>query len=228
MPRKKDLAHKTENDIFATRLREIMRARGENQTTLAAKTNMQRQTISLYRNGQSKPDTDRLAALAMVLGVSTDWLLGLSDVASPDLDIKAICQKTGLSETAVQNICTLKGPLFQTGLCVFLENAEFIAFCNGFARLSLNVALAKEYEQSTPYQGEDIIFPENDAYRGKFLQGYDVCEYMYQKLIRDFSEAVDSISGLHALRDYVAIKRREGLSTFLDSLSKTTLSPENE
>jgi len=226
MPRKKDLAYNTENRPFATRLRYIMDARGENQTTLAEKTKMQRQTISLYMSGQSKPDTDRLTALANALVVSTDWLLGLSDVISPDLEIKEICKKTGLSEKAVYTICALNSPLFQTGLCAFLENTEFIAFCNGFARLSLNVALAKEYEQNTPYQGEDIISTIDDAYHGKLLQGYDVCEYMYQKLIHEFSEAVDAVSGLRALREEVAIKRREGLPAFLDSLSQ--LSSEDE
>lgn len=83
MPRKSDPAYKTESSIFATRLREIMRERGENQTTLADKISaqyvtIQRQTISLYMSGQSRPDTERLTAIAKVLNVSADWLLGLT------------------------------------------------------------------------------------------------------------------------------------------------------
>ncbi len=82
MPRKAVPAYETENDVFPKRLKEIMKERGENQTSLAKKiteqyVTIQRQTISLYMNGQSKPDTERLTAIAKVLNISADWLLGL-------------------------------------------------------------------------------------------------------------------------------------------------------
>lgn len=110
MPRKSDPAYKTENSVFATRLREIMKERGVNQTSLADKittqyVTIQRQTISLYMNGQSKPDTERLTVLAKTLDVSADWLLGLSDVQSRDGELKQVCNYTGLSEDAIKNIC---------------------------------------------------------------------------------------------------------------------------
>lgn len=109
MPRKNDPAYKTENSVFATRLREIMKERGESQTTLAAKISsqyvtIQRQTISLYMNGQSKPDTERLIAIAKVLDVSADWLLGLSDIQSEDWEVRQVCEYTGLSQTAVERL----------------------------------------------------------------------------------------------------------------------------
>ena len=112
MPRKKDLPYNTENDIFATRLREIMQIRGENQTTLSAKTNMQRQTISLYMNGQSKPDTERLTSIAQALNVSSDYLLGLSNVKSLDVNLQAICEYTDLSESTLNNLSDLSKFLF--------------------------------------------------------------------------------------------------------------------
>lgn len=109
MPRKNDPAYKTENSVFATRLREIMKERGENQTTLADKITsqyltIQRQTISLYMSGQSRPDTERMTAIAKVLNVSTDWLLGLSDVPSQDGEVKQVCKYIGLSQTAVERL----------------------------------------------------------------------------------------------------------------------------
>ncbi|MBQ3405028.1 MAG: helix-turn-helix transcriptional regulator [Oscillospiraceae bacterium] len=92
------------DDVFSNRLREIMNTRGENQKTLASKTGVQRQTISLYLNGQSKPDSDRLAALCRALDVSADYLLGLSDIGSTSPNIKAICSATGLSEKAAARL----------------------------------------------------------------------------------------------------------------------------
>ena len=107
MPRKKDLPYMTENDIFATRLREVMASKGTNQTKLAAQLmeehgqTMQRQTLSQYMNGQSKPDTERLAMLCKTLGVSADYLLGLTEVQSADPNFQVACKYTGLTEEAV-------------------------------------------------------------------------------------------------------------------------------
>ena len=96
MPRKTEPAYETENGVFPKRLKEIMKERGENQTSLAKKikeqyVTIQRQTISLYMNGQSKPDTERLAAIAQVLNVSADWLLGLSKTKSTSANVQYVC-----------------------------------------------------------------------------------------------------------------------------------------
>lgn len=107
MPRKKDLPYNTDGDVFATRLREVMEERGINQTQLSALLlekydhSMQRQTISLYMNGQSKPDTERLTLLCKALNVSADYLLGLAEHETPNEDMRAMCEYTGLSEEAL-------------------------------------------------------------------------------------------------------------------------------
>lgn len=109
MPRKSAMSYETQGDTFAKQLTAIMKERGETQTSIAAKiTDMglpiQRQTISLYMNGQSKPDTDRLAMLAKALNVSSDWLLGLSTVSSPDTNIRAVCNMTGIDQEIVKHL----------------------------------------------------------------------------------------------------------------------------
>lgn len=108
MERKADRAYKTSGEIFASRLTEIMKDRGLNQTHLQAKIleqsgkTLQRQTISLYMNGQSKPDTERLTLLCRALDVSADYLLGISEQESIDPEINAICAYTGLSKEGVE------------------------------------------------------------------------------------------------------------------------------
>ncbi len=154
MERKSERAYQTEKSVFASRLTEIMEARGLNQTHLQAQIleqsgkTLQRQTISLYMNGQSKPDTERLTLLCEALDVSSDYLLGLSDVISPDFDLKAVCEYTNLSEAAVMRVrdmeslndilCTL-GEDYETAegggdivdaLSHMLESDEGIEFLN--------------------------------------------------------------------------------------------------
>lgn len=89
------------NSPFATQLREALKLRGMSQAGLAKEAKMSEQTISYYANGERLPNTDVLIRLAKVLKVSADYLLGLQDIASPNTDIQAIHNKTGLSELAI-------------------------------------------------------------------------------------------------------------------------------
>lgn len=145
MPRKAEPAYKTENSVFSQRLREIMKERGENQTTLAEKIaeqflTIQRQTISLYMNGQSRPDTERLTAIAKTLNVSADWLLGLSDVKTFDGEFKQVCDFTKLSEGAVKFLQYIadnpeepKSDMLPLVLSLILENYRFFQALGGIA-----------------------------------------------------------------------------------------------
>lgn len=158
MPRKADKAYETENNVFPKRLSEIMKERGENQTTLAEKITkqyltIQRQTISLYMNGQSKPDTERLTAIAKTLDVSADWLLGLSEAKSTDNDLRSICDYTGLSESAVKFLRyighdpdTPEGDIMPFVLSFLLENHKFFQVLSG---LAMACSLAHRYHESS-------------------------------------------------------------------------------
>lgn len=102
MSRKNTPASITENDVFAKNLRDRMKECSENQSSLAEKIGVQRQTISLYTTGQSKPDTEKLSKISKALNVSSDWLIGLTEVKSADTSVKSICESTGLSEKAIE------------------------------------------------------------------------------------------------------------------------------
>lgn len=104
MSRKKESSYITEQRPFPTRLRELMKENGITQKALAEIIGVQPQTVSLYAIGQSLPNTDTLSAIASSFHVSADWLLGLSDVKSPDVDLQQACNYTGLSEEAVKRL----------------------------------------------------------------------------------------------------------------------------
>jgi DNA-binding XRE family transcriptional regulator len=59
-------------------------------------------TIGFYENGERLPNAADLLRIATVCGVSTDWLLGLSDVKNPDATLQGVCAYTGLDEGAVE------------------------------------------------------------------------------------------------------------------------------
>lgn len=65
------------------------------------KLEMSRATVGFYAAGQRIPDALGLRKIAEKCNVSADWLLGLSETRSADIDVQKICKKTGLSEQSV-------------------------------------------------------------------------------------------------------------------------------
>jgi transcriptional regulator with XRE-family HTH domain len=56
----------------------------------------------MWEIGKAKPDIDTLVTIAGFFGVTTDYLLGKSDVKSVDTEMQAVCKFTGLTEKAVE------------------------------------------------------------------------------------------------------------------------------
>ena len=104
MSGKRAAACQVEGKPFAKNLCDLMKEHKENQKELAEKLGVKQQTISYYRNGQSIPDAENLIKIAKHYGVTTDFLLGLTDVRTTNTDLKAVCEYTGLSETAIKTM----------------------------------------------------------------------------------------------------------------------------
>ena len=66
--------------VFRQRMLESMTSRGLNQSALSRKAGVDRSTLSQLLSAQNlrMPRADTVASLARVLGVSSDWLLGLT------------------------------------------------------------------------------------------------------------------------------------------------------
>jgi len=89
---------------FPKRLRELLDRKGETQGKLADYLGVKRQTIGYWKDGVTSPDVNGIIGMADYYNVSTDFLLGRSEVETLDIDIQAIHEKTGLSEKAINNI----------------------------------------------------------------------------------------------------------------------------
>lgn len=97
----KRFAYETEQDIFASRLYALMQ--GPPKTTqdeLAAFVGVTRQSIALYTSGQSKPNTLQIVKIAQYFGVTTDWLLGVTDNRDPQN--RDIGDLLGLSDESIE------------------------------------------------------------------------------------------------------------------------------
>ena len=76
----------------------------ETTGAVAEATGVSKSTLSEIENDSRVPGAKIIAELARHYGVSTDYLLGLSDVITPDATAQAVIAYTGLSE---DNVLTL-------------------------------------------------------------------------------------------------------------------------
>ncbi len=79
--------------MLADKIKCLRKARGWTQAELGQKVALSRTGINAWEQGLSMPSTAMLVELARVFAVSTDYLLGLDNVASIDV--------SGLSERDV-------------------------------------------------------------------------------------------------------------------------------
>jgi transcriptional regulator with XRE-family HTH domain len=74
------------------------------QKELAEKLNITDNTVSFWCRGKRTPNSEQLIQIAKILGVSADFLLGLSDAPTSDKDLQFISDFTGLSINAIKKL----------------------------------------------------------------------------------------------------------------------------
>ncbi len=92
--------------IFTKRFRELQGER--TNTEFSVFLGLSRQTVGFYCNGDRLPDAQILRDIAERCNVSTDWLLGITDVKNRNAEIQQICNHTGLSQVSVEKIRNLR------------------------------------------------------------------------------------------------------------------------
>ena len=118
-----------------------------------------------------------LMYFADFFGVSSDYLLGLSDIRTPDLDTQSICKKTGLTEKSLENLQTM---IFQNhfgeGVNALLSSEHATDFFDRMdeccyvtsmeTELELNIRRRKEYRPEL-YDIEYLVsqYSEVSAYK---------------------------------------------------------------
>lgn len=82
--------------MIGKRLKELRTTEGLTQQELAKILNVSSMSISFYENEQRKPDSDFIISVSKYFGVSTDYLLGLTNaIDKENIDISKV---TGLND----------------------------------------------------------------------------------------------------------------------------------
>jgi len=86
------------------RIAELRTGRGWTQEMFAEKLSIARNTLTKLEGGFRDFKTTELLNIAKVLGVSTDYLLGHTDISTPDVTVREVSECYGLSEAALNEL----------------------------------------------------------------------------------------------------------------------------
>lgn len=89
--------------MIGERLAEVRKDRGDTQKNLAEKMNVSVHTVSSWEQERSEPSHETLVRICRLYGVSSDYLLGLSD-ADPLLEKQAASSLTTEDQILIKDV----------------------------------------------------------------------------------------------------------------------------
>lgn len=104
MPKKPQKEYPESKKILCVRLNELKDKNLFSLSTISKKLGISEYRTASYFRGESKPDWETIVKLARMFDVTTDYLLGTSNVQEPSPSLECTCQYLGLSKKAVENI----------------------------------------------------------------------------------------------------------------------------
>lgn len=143
MPRKK--LNYTDNYYkpFPTRLRRLMRGdagkinRTVSQQELADYLGLKaRQSVSAYCDGSGQPSWENIAKIAEYFSVSSDWMLGVTNIESVERNIQVAAATLGISGKAAENLARISTETEDDNIFISLKKSA--------ARDALNRILESE------------------------------------------------------------------------------------
>ena len=176
--------------IFTRRFCELQGERSN--TEFADFLGLSRQTVGFYCNGDRLPDVITLLQIAEKCSVSTDFLLGQSDVRTQVPEIQSICKYTGLTESAVEWIHSISTDKAKShSVSAFIEHEGFHHALTDICTLG-EAQLLAEMERTS----EIPITPERrrDSGVGYLIPGYEYLSLLEYRISEMLKLVVDEIT----------------------------------
>lgn len=212
MPRKKREFSEGYGKAFPSVLRSLMERDGTTQQKLATQLGKTRQSISCYCDGSSSPDWETIVEIAKYFSVSTDYLLGCTDVKSTELDIQTMCGYTGLSEEAISNLhIESKDAEAISGLNSLLSsNFDDLHRLNWFIYRALSAYRSHPVDEQIivpfghfiPEDKQEEFFSYLKAWGGELLDPVHVRDYYVSQAAHLFQNLIEA-AGINSSSDDV-------------------------
>lgn len=149
------------------------------------------QAVNQYKLGTSRPSLENLSKIADYYGVSTDYLLGRTDVKAADTDKRAMCEYSGLTESALEILHTLKGnPDYPRLISAMLEDKTFQAILPdipNLERVKLDIDLDRFGPHITPVK-------EHRTKEGYVVGTYDYFDMLEFRIAQELKLVISAIT----------------------------------
>lgn len=112
-------------NIIGKRITAALATKNVMQKQLAERLGVKANIVSYWCSGQRTPNAEQIAEIAKILGVSADYLLGLTKSPTTNKDLQYICDVTGLSSRELEFFCSSKYPMSKRFLDVAIQSIYF-------------------------------------------------------------------------------------------------------
>lgn len=167
------------NGTLATRLRGLMEDSKTTQIELAKSLRISRQSVSQYMDGSMQPNAEKLSNIAKFFNVSSDYLLGRTNVRTLATDIITACKITHLSEEFVEYLKNSDFRRYETINIMFKNN--FIQNIVQFIQDEIAVLIMKQF-RSNGVSGITIERNNGEIIREISLESKDIENYFNDKM----------------------------------------------
>lgn len=161
------------------------------------------QAINQYKQGTAYPKIENLIKIADFYHVSVDYLLGITDIPSRDTDKQAVCEYTGLSDEAVENLSRIKEGNHFTGhsgvISSLIEAIEPYTHVLSLISAKISFAEKRKFIEENPYrnaaQGSTRVYIDEDI--GLIVKKGDLID----SLLRDeFNKVLEAVPKFYLKR----------------------------
>lgn len=90
--------------VIGERINEALATLNVKQKELAEQLNVKDNVVSYWCSGIRTPNTEQIIQIAKTLNVSTDYLLGVTNTMSTNVDLKAVSKYTGFDDKSIETL----------------------------------------------------------------------------------------------------------------------------
>jgi transcriptional regulator with XRE-family HTH domain len=162
------------------------------------------EAVRQWMAGYSRPSVDTIGKICKIFEIPSDWLLGLSDTMTTDIETREICERIGLSPEAIKNLEHFKSTRTK------LYPVDFVNRLIETPQLFLNISAGIDY--AAGFELPDVSVPGNSIHADMHY----VLPGILYSVQEDFMEFLDVLveeareSGKY--QKYEWVKERDAMS----------------
>ncbi len=178
------------NSTIGYTIAELLESQGKKQKDLAKYLEVNSNVVSYWCNGTRKPNIEQIIQIAKYFNVTTDYLLGVSQNKTTDIELAAVSEYVKLKDETVKTLhsgCSL-APKF-LDFVLSPENSEtFNDLCYIFNRYcdaidDFHIAKLDFIRETPPISSKEVI----NQFMDKFKQLEEKIDYKEYKVEKEFS-----------------------------------------